>query len=426
VTPPPPQRRRRSRPAWAPSPAAPLVVLVAVLVAVLGRGSRGGPSRAGRGEARALPVAGRATPSPAGTPRAQAARPPSPPAIGGSPPAMATALTPAQLAKYKPNELGLIPILEYHQIVTDPTQVAQFVRTADQFRGDLNWLYQHNFYVVPLRDIFLDEINAPLGKHPVALTFDDSSAGQFRLIKRPNGALAIDPNSAVGVMEAMFAKHPDFGRGATFFTLPQSCFDWPDAADAAQAPYCKQKLEWLLAHGYEIGDHTLDHADLLDVSDATFQKEVGGGILALQRIAPNATIDLFAVPNGDYPDKGKHPEQLTWLRDGFAYQGHAIKLLGALMVGSEATVSPVSTDWDPVFTPRIQAWDNTNQETTAYWFALWARDPALLYTSDGNPDTITIPRTVDPQLAGTFDAAKARAEGKRVVRYGAGPPPGGA
>jgi len=358
------------------------------------------------------------------TPTRTAAQPP--PANAGTavaqapvnPPNNGAPLTAAQLEQYKPNELGLIPILEYHQIVTDPKQVAQFVRTADQFRGDLNWLYAHNFYVVPLRDIVLDQISAPPGKHPVALTFDDSSAGQFRFIKQQNGNLEIDPNSAVGIMEKMYEEHPDFGRGAIFFTLPNSCFDWPDPDDASQAPYCKLKLEWLLSHGYEIGEHTLTHADLLDVSDATFQKEVGGAILALKAIVPNATIDLFAMPNGDYPDKDKHPEQLQWLRNGFEYEGHEIKLLATMMVGSEAAPSPDSTNWDPVFTPRIQAWDNTNEETTAYWFNLWAKDPSILYTSDGNPNTITIPKTLDPQLQGTFDEAKVKAEGKKIIEYG--------
>ena len=89
-------------------------------------------------------------------------------------------LTPEQLQQYKPNELGQIPILEYHQIGPNPEQ---FVRTPDQMRGDLQWLYDHGFYVINISEILADRIDVPLGKKPVVLTFDDSPAGQFRLLR---------------------------------------------------------------------------------------------------------------------------------------------------------------------------------------------------------------------------------------------------
>lgn len=334
--------------------------------------------------------------------------------VGNSPP-----LTPAQLAQYKPNELGKIPILEYHQIVTDPKKEAEFVRTAAHFQQDLEWLYEHNFYVVPLRDILLNQIAAPPGKHPVALTFDDSTTGQFRYIKGSDGTLTIDPNSAVGVMEAMFAKHPDFGRGGIFFTLPNNCFDWDgDGSQPDQTPYCKQKLEWLLAHGYEIGDHTLDHADILNVDDATFKKEVGGGIVALKQIVPNATIDILALPFGNYPDKDKHPEQREWLKDGFEYDGTQIKLLGLMEVGAEPAASPASADWDPEAIPRIQAFNqNVFNEWGGLdtWFPEMANGSDWLYTSDGNAQTITIPNNPSAQLPAL---SQIQVGSKKVIRYG--------
>jgi hypothetical protein len=59
----------------------------------------------------------------------------------------------------------------------------------------------------------------PVGTTPIVLTFDDSSPGQFRYIQQ-NGVLAIDPKSAIGILEAFTREHPDFGRAATFFVLP--------------------------------------------------------------------------------------------------------------------------------------------------------------------------------------------------------------
>src|SRR3954469_19049974 len=114
----------------------------------------------------------------------------------------------------------MIPVLEYHVITTDQSQEAQFTRTVDDFKADLQWLYDHDFYVVPLKDVIADAISAPAGKHPVVLTFDDSTAGQFRYLIGADGSVSIDPDSAVGMMEAFYAAHPDFGRGGFFAVLP--------------------------------------------------------------------------------------------------------------------------------------------------------------------------------------------------------------
>lgn len=327
----------------------------------------------------------------------------------------AAALTAAQLARFRPNELGKIPILEWHIFTTDSSKKEQFTRPIEDFRKDLQWLYDHDFYVMPLRDIFLDQITAPPGKHPVALTFDDSTAGQFRFIPARDGSLTPDPLSAVGVLEEMFAKYPDFGRGGYFATHPTACFDWPDEPD--QTGYCAQKLRWLLDHGYEIGNHTRTHADLLDLEDDAFQEEVGGATRDLLALAPDAEVDILTLPYGNYPDPDKHPQQREWMRDGFDYEGTQVAFLGALMVGADPASSPASTEWDPVFTPRIQAFD----EELARWFPLFADEPSLLYTSDGDPETVTIPTQLHPALEGTFDPGKAEANDKRVVEYD--PPP---
>ncbi|HET8524853.1 MAG TPA: hypothetical protein VFL82_16600, partial [Thermomicrobiales bacterium] len=176
-------------------------------------------------------------------------------------------LTEADLKKLQPNELGVVPVLEYHNFTTDPKEAEQYTRTIDDFQKDLQWLYDHDFYVIPLRDLFLDQISAPAGKHPVALTFDDSTVGQFRYLVQQDGSLKIDPNSAVGVMEAFYAEHPDFGRGGWFGVLPKGCFDWQGTkpVEKDQVDLCDDKLRFLLANGYEIGDHTLNHKDLLHV-----------------------------------------------------------------------------------------------------------------------------------------------------------------
>src|SRR5262249_11613956 len=328
--------------------------------------------------------------------------------------------------RFKPDELGQIPVIEYHNLVADPADEAQFARPIADFRADLNWLYKHDFYIVPLRDVIQNQIKAPAGKHPVVLTFDDSYASQFRYLIGNGGSVKIDPDSAVGIIEAMYAKHPDFGRGGFFAVIPNFCFDWtPTTREDDQTKYCAQKIGWLLDNGYEIGNHTRDHKSLYDVSDDEFAAQVGGAIEALQEYDPRVKADIIAMPYGDYPKKG-HEEQREMLRNGFSYDGHDYHMLGALMVGANPSVSPVSTDWDPLYIPRIQAWDKDAQKkdknlqdatSLTDWFDLFASDPERLYTSDGDPNTITVPNQIPDPLGDTFDENKAKADGKEMVRY---------
>jgi peptidoglycan/xylan/chitin deacetylase (PgdA/CDA1 family) len=337
-------------------------------------------------------------------------------------------LTDEELEEFKPNELGVIPVLEYHDLVVDADNEAQFARTLDDFRADLQWLYENGFYIVPMRDVVMNEIKAPAGKKPVVLTFDDSYASQFRYLIGDDGSVTIDPDSAVGIIEAMYAEHPDFGRGGFFAVIPEFCFNWePDnlgGAEPDQTGYCAQKISWMLDNGYEVGNHSRDHVSLYDVTDDEFAEQIGGAIQALQEYDPRVTADIIAMPFGDYPKKGNE-SQRELLRDGFSYNGEDYLMLGALMVGSEPTVSPVSTEWDKIYIPRIQAWGRGAQEkfpdtlgdalSIDDWFDIFEEEPDRLYTSDGNPSTITIPDTLPVSLQDTFDETKA--EGKEVVRY---------
>lgn len=330
-----------------------------------------------------------------------------------------TVLSPEQLDQYKPNELGMIPIIEYHVFTTDPEKVEQFVRTYDQFREDLTWLYENNFYVVPLRDVILNQVSAPAGKHPVALTFDDSTVGQFRFLVGDDGGLTVDPESAVGVMEAFYAEHPDFGRGGFFAALPYACFNWQgERTEEDQMDLCPQKVTFLLDNGYEIGNHTVNHADLSDTDNETFVSELGGAFDYWQGLDPRATGDILAMPFGIYPTAGKHDDQRDMLYSGFSWDGKDYRLIGSLMVGANPAPAAVSIEWDAVWIPRIQACDCSEiggGGLTDTWIPFFEGDPELLYTSDGNPDTITIPNELPPSLDGTLDESKLG--DRELIRY---------
>ena len=323
-------------------------------------------------------------------------------------------LTAQQRRDLAPNELGVVPVLMYHDIIDAPTTDVAYTRTLDAFRADLRRLYDAGYYVVPLEDFVLDRMDVPAGKHPVVLTFDDGIANQFRFLIADDGSMTIDPKSAVGVLEAFYKDYPDFGRGGFFAVPPSTCFDWTAAgAEPDQTPLCAEKLGWLLDHGYEVGNHTYDHADLLDLDDTTFQEKVGSGTTDLQAQDPDVTANILAMPFGNYPDAQTHPQQREWLRNGFSYAGVDVTFIAALMVGANPAVSPLSTEWDPLFIARIQAYDGELGSTE--WLDTLDGDPSQRYTSDGNPDTVTIPTLLPPGLEGTFSPENA--QGRTIIRY---------
>lgn len=325
-------------------------------------------------------------------------------------------LTPDERLVSRPNELGMIPVLMYHSIVNEDIQSSDgYTRSTAQFRADLQLLFDLGYYVVPLSQVVENAIAAPPGKQPVVLTFDDGTAGHFRYLIGEDGSVSIDPESVVGILESFFATHPDFGRGGFFAVPPKTCFDWEaDAAEPEQTRYCGQKLAWLVSNGYEIGNHTYDHTDLLDLEDDQFVEKVGQGWTGLTEAYREAKPNILALPFGNYPDREKHPAQRAMMRDGFEYDGQRITIAAALMVGANPASSPASSEWDPLFIARIRAYDG--ELGSAEWLDVLQDAPNLVYRSDGDPTTITVPEITDKTL-GTLDVERLEADGRMIIVY---------
>jgi peptidoglycan/xylan/chitin deacetylase (PgdA/CDA1 family) len=313
-------------------------------------------------------------------------------------------LTDDELQQYQPNELGKVLVLMYHRIESQENPEDVWTRTPDQFRSDLQWLYDNDFYVIPIQDYIRNEINAPAGKRPVVLTFDDGTVGQFRMTEGENGSLIIDPDSAIGILEDFFTRYDDFGRGGLFSILPLAPFSWPDAED--QREYAEEKLQWLVDNGYELGNHTVGHVNMGEIPDDEIKSELARAEILINEYVPEAEISVLAVPFGVYPNQGE-----TEIFEGWEYDGDEYELEGALMVGAEPAPSPVHVEFDPMWIPRI----NADDEQLEQWFGYVEANPGIIYVSDGNPDTITVPEDLDPSLVDTLDEAKA--EGKEIIRY---------
>jgi peptidoglycan/xylan/chitin deacetylase (PgdA/CDA1 family) len=282
------------------------------------------------------------------------------------------ALVAAQAPPREPNELGRVMILEYHKI---DVPEGRWTRTPDNFRRDLQRLWERGYRLVSLGDYLDGRIALPAGTTPVILTFDDSSPGQFRYLQRGNDWV-MDPDCGLAILEAFARQHPDFGRAATFYVLPGASppnrlFNQPDLAT--------RKLQYLASQGYEIGNHSLWHAQLGRYPERVVREQLAGAQEWVQRHVPGYRFRTLALPLGSYP------KELAWALTGEA-KGMAYRHDAILMVAGGAAPSPHARSFDPHRLPRIQA----VQRDLDYWLTHFDRNPGDRYVSDGDAATITV------------------------------------
>lgn len=286
------------------------------------------------------------------------------------------------------NESGRIPILEYHQV---GPKAERWTRSFDQFRGDLEWLYNHDYRTVSVRDFLDQRIALPAGKKPVIFTFDDGGYTQL-LIK--NGK--VDPYTAVGIMDDFSLTHPDFGTHAVFY-VNQNPFKLTEDTRAV--------LRYLLDTDREIGNHTIDHVNLAKVDEKTGMKKIQqleDYVRRLDISSEDAPLDTIAYPFGGVPK--------TWSAD----LNKKFRL--GLLVGADPAYTPYSPKYSAMYVPRIQAIDDEWKR----WFrrAPGATDAKsgseifIPFVSDGDPNTVTVPN------AKSVDAKRLRSGVSLIVSNG--------
>lgn len=286
----------------------------------------------------------------------------------------AVGLVESELHRLKVNELGAVMILEYHRIAEE----GRWSRTPDNFRADLDFLYEKGYRCISLKDLVTNNISVPAGYTPLVITFDDSDPSQFRYVEE-SGELVIDPRCAVGIMEQFSKEHPDFNMTATFYVLPVLF---------GQEEYAEKKLRYLVEHGYDIGNHTVNHVSLGEATTETILEELSGNISMVQQYLPEYQQTSIALPNGS------EPKDYSVLKYG-DYEGVKIDFLSSLLVGANPTPAPCDRSFDPLRLPRIQALDpslDTGDSGLYAWVQYFMENPERRYVSDGDASTVTIPK----------------------------------
>jgi hypothetical protein len=284
-----------------------------------------------------------------------------------------------------PNELGRIPVVEYHLIGEE----GRWGRSPENFRADLELLYARGYRPISLRQLADKDIDLPAGMSPVVFTFDDASPGQFRYIEDANGELRIDPTSAVGIWLDFAREHPGWENRAVFCMLSGAeagrSFFGNKGIEGQKTEWRHRKVAFLAEQGFELCNHTLWHANLGRYDDAVVQEQIARLQLAVDSAVPGYRIRSFALPLGEWPKNRELAVRGSWTdpKSGMttSYE-HDIVLL----VAGGPTRSPHDPEFDGTRVMRVQVWadkltkvlDRLDRERTRY-------------VSDGDPNTVARP-----------------------------------
>lgn len=285
-----------------------------------------------------------------------------------------------ELLPVKPNELGEIMILMYHEIGFPE---GEWRRTPDNFRRDLQTLYELGYRAISLQEMVRGQIEIPAGTSPVVLTFDDGNKGNFNYLVT-GGRPELDPDCAVAIMENFYRENPDFGLAATFFIY------WPNPF--RQPEFLETKLHHLVKQGFEIGNHTNSHANLSRLSTEEIQQELALHIGETQKYIPGYEVTSLSLPYG------ATPQNPLIVREG-SYKGIGYLNEAVLLVGANPAPSPYHEKFDPFRLPRIRASEMKTEGVGMYdWLEYFRANPSRSYISDGEADYITAPSSLKQNL----------------------------
>lgn len=281
-------------------------------------------------------------------------------------------------ASVEADELGVIPVLMYHQIREDGSE---WDMTPDEFREELSRLFDRGFVPIRTKDLARGHIDVPAGRMPVVLTFDDSSRSQARFAEGGGW----EPQTAIGILTEVAAAYDEVEPIGSFYLIGSSMFgavdDSPDI------------LRALHDAGNELGNHSHTHPNLRQLDAQDVQAELAQPVGAITEIVADAEVVTLSLPFGIGPEDralaaaGEH--------DGISYAHEAV-----LLVGDRPSPSPFSSAFDPLAVPRIKTMSDPDEEFgSAWWLDLMeSSEQWRPYVSDGDPESISFPRHREEEL----------------------------
>lgn len=295
-----------------------------------------------------------------------------------------------------PNEVGRIPVFEYHLI---GDRNATWERERAQFRQDLELMYDRGYRPVTMAELLDRKLDLPRGISPVVIVFDDASPSQFRYVERGDD-LVVDSTSGLGIWLEFAKSRPDWANKAVFCMLPGAeagrSFFGNKNIEGQKTEWRFRKVRYLHELGFELCNHTLWHANLKKYPDAVVQEQIARGDMAIDSAVPGYRVRTFALPLGVWPKNRALAWQGSWTdpKSGrtvtYAYDA-------VLEVAGGPTRSPHDPQFNPRSILRIPVMgDGVRRELDRL------ERQGTAYVSDGDPATVArpLPKTAPVVTAG--------------------------
>ncbi len=297
-------------------------------------------------------------------------------------------LTREELKRIHPNEIGDVLILEYHNILPHPHD--PYTSTPTQFRNVMKLLYSLHYRPVSMSAYLNNKIDIPAGDSPVVYTFDDADESQYRIL--PGGG--VDPNCAVGLMEAFHKLHPAWRLRGTFFVLPTNAF--------GQHALRAAKIKNLIKMGYEIGNHTVTHPQLSKLGNTQVQWQIAECDHLIDQLVPGTKVNTIALPYGVAPTDRILALHGRW--GSIRYDNRAV-----LLAGADPAPAVISRRFNALRVPRVQPVMGVCG--LFFWLKFLKHHAYEQFISDGIASQTTIPRQFVHQVV------KGRLNGSKLVIY---------
>ncbi|HSJ64685.1 MAG TPA: polysaccharide deacetylase family protein [Gemmatimonadaceae bacterium] len=291
------------------------------------------------------------------------------PAPGPDAPALVADTTPSPAGQLRdsttrpPNELGKIPILEYHLIGDSE---GRWQRERSRFRQDLELLYERGYRPVSVAELVDGRIDLPAGLSPVVFTFDDASPSQFRYVELADGTLAIDSTSAIGIWLDFARTRPDWAPRATFCLLSGAeagrSFFGNKGIEGQRTEWRFAKVRFLAEQGFELCNHTLWHANLGKYDDAFVQEQIARGVMAIDSAVPGYRVRTLALPLGVWPKNRELAVRGSW-RDPKSGRVVEYHFDAVLEVAGYPVPGPAAPGFTPLSLDRVQVYGDRLEQT---------------------------------------------------------------
>ncbi|TCK92396.1 polysaccharide deacetylase [Natranaerovirga hydrolytica] len=274
----------------------------------------------------------------------------------------------------RPNELGHIMVVMYHGIMDNPP----YHRTVDDFMKDLQYMYDNGYRLITMSDYVDHRIDVEAGYTPIVLTFDDGLESTFSLVEE-NGEWVPAPNTAIALIEEFAEENPDFGKAATLY-INSDLQTFPGEATV------EESIKWLDENGYEVANHTSQHANLSQLGAEALEEHIGKTDVFIKDIlGKDYRVDTLTYPFGVRPSS-----ELMHLVEKGHYNGQDYVYTIGFREGPSGPFFPSNhIDFSPFNVPRVRGSEGDIQDLW-WFFEHYENNPHQRYISDGNKERISI------------------------------------